>query len=117
MDSYARALFAYLIKTGATQDDVAAKIGVDRSNISRWLSGRSAVGKKYRAPISALTGYTPGEHCPLQTCCPVWQADKVSHTAAAVIETLNGMTPAQQRRLLSAAEKILAKSDPSDAVR
>lgn len=109
MDSHAKALFAYMLKSGATQDDVADKIGVDRSNVSRWLSGRTSVSTKYHAAIRALTGMSADAHCPLEPCCPVWQSGKISHTAAAVIEALNDMTPAQQRRLLSAAEKILAK--------
>jgi len=110
MDFYAKALNAYMLRTGATQEEIAEQIGVDRSNVSRWLDTvkPTRISKTYHAAIERLTGCKPGIQCPLESSCPIWTAPRLNHTAAAVIQCLNTMTASQQRRLLSAAEKILS---------
>jgi len=119
MDLYAQALNLYILRTGATQDDVARAIGVDRSNVSRWLRSKkpTRISKTYHQAIEQLTGYKPGVHCLLEPACPIWSNGKISHTAAAVIELLQQMTPRQQSRMLLSATRITNTGKPDPTTR
>ena len=39
LDSIKKLLVLLLLKAGATQDEVGAALGIDRSTISRWFPG------------------------------------------------------------------------------
>lgn len=50
------AVSAYLKRTGRTRIDLAASVGVHRSSLSEWLSGRRRMPERYWSPLAEQVG-------------------------------------------------------------
>jgi len=92
-----------LLQAGLTEDDIAARLGVDPKTVRRWIEGRAVPYRRHRWALTALLGTAETDLWP-----QLRSAQPRSAEVLAIYPRLSAVPSTLWRHLLGSAQRVIA---------
>ena len=91
-----------LLQAGLTEEDIAARLGVDPKTVRRWIEGRALPYRRHRWALAALLGTAETDLWP-----QLRSAQPRSAEVLAIYPRLSAVPSALWRHLLGSAQRVI----------